>query len=591
MPAHHDSYSKNQTAQDEMAHTRRQFLRRASHLATVGVVAGWMPSFIVTAHAASPAPTGFPNQIKLYKQGFENWAGDIKIDALWTSSPKSPDQVLQIINWAKDHNYQVRPRGMMHNWSPLSVAANDPNHRIIMLDTTQFLTHVSIDSRQLPAIVTAQTGVQMQSLLQQLQNVGLGVTACPAPGDLTLGGVLAIDGHGTAVPAKGESRLLGHTFGSFSNLLLSVTAVVFDNSRQRYVLKTFQRSDADMQALMVHLGRAFIVSVTFQAGQNQRLRCISRTDISARELFAKDAKAGQTFSSFLDSAGRAEAIWFPFTEHPWLKVWTVCPRKPLFARPVFTPFNYTFSDRLPTVLTDLIEQIILRGQGHLTPLFGQTALAITKLGLRSTLSTDLWGWSKDLLLYVKPTTLRVTANGYAVQTRRDNVQLVLHDFIEFYRDLIESYRKLGRYPMNGPIEIRVTGLDQASDVNLKNAQTPALSAIKPCPNHPDWDCAVWFDILTFPNTPYANSFYREIEQWMWQRYQGDSLVRPEWSKGWGYTNQAAWQDNQVLQQIIPASLSAGGQPATQSLAATAATLNRLDPYRLFMSPLLSRLLP
>lgn len=585
------SHSKNVPLTPEFTHPRRQFFSRAGQLATAGVVAGWMPSFIVSAHAASSTPLRFPSGIALYQQAFENWAGDIKIDALWTCSPKSPQEVLQVVNWAKHHGYHVRPRGMMHNWSPLSVAPNDPNSKVIMLDTTKFLTHVSIDSSKLPAVVTAQTGVQMQSLLQQLQDVGLGVTACPAPGDLTLGGVLAIDGHGTAVPAKGESRLLGHTYGSFSNLLLSVTAVVFDASKTRYVLKTFKRNHSDMQALMVHLGRALIVSVTFQAGQNQRLRCISRTDIPARELFAKEPQTGRTLSSFLDSAGRAEAIWFPFTEHPWLKVWSVCPNKPFFSRHVCQPFNYAFSDNLPKVLTDLIEHIVLHGQGHLTPLFGQTALAISQTGLFTGFNADLWGWSKDLLLYVKPTTLRVTANGYAVQTRRDNVQRVIHDFIEFYRERIDAYRKLGRYPMNGPIEIRVTGLDQPNDVQQRDAQIPALSAVKPCPDHPEWDTAVWFDILTFPKTPYANQFYREIEQWMWQRYQNDSLIRPEWSKGWGYTDQAAWQDEQVVRQIIPASLSAGGQPLSQSLSATTATLNRLDPYRIFQSPLLGRLLP
>ncbi|MEC7118464.1 MAG: cholesterol oxidase substrate-binding domain-containing protein [Pseudomonadota bacterium] len=571
--------------------SRRSFLSKSGQLAAAGVVAGWLPAFTVNASAQLPAPQNFPSHIRLYKQGFKNWAGDIQVDALWTCSPSSPEQVVQVVNWAKNQNYRVRPRGMMHNWSPLTLSPDQPNGNLIMLDMTQHLTQVSINTRTLPAVVTAQTGIQMEHLLQKLQDVGLGVTACPAPGDLTLGGVLAIDGHGTAVPAKGESRSLGHTYGSFSNLILSMTAVVFDADQNQYVLKTFQRDHHDMQALLVHLGRALITSVTFQAGQNQRLRCISRVDIPAKELFAKDPKAGRTFSSFLDSAGRAEAIWFPFTEHPWLKVWSVCPRRPLFSRPVFKPFNYLFSDRLPSVLTNLIEDIVLHGKGHLTPLFGQTALAISTVGLISTGTKDIWGWSKDLLLYVKPTTLRVTANGYAVQTRRDNVQRVLHDFIEFYRDRIEAYRQLGRYPMNGPIEIRVTGLDQPHEVTRANPQIPALSAVKPCPNNPDWDCAVWFDILTFPNTPYANQFYREIEQWMWQRYRGDSLIRPEWSKGWGYTADAAWQDTQVINHIVPASLSAGGQPAAQHLNASAATLNRLDPYRLFSSPLLDKLLP
>ena len=41
-----------------------------------------------------------------------------------------------------------------------------------------------------------------------------------------------------------------------------------------------------------------------------------------------------------------EAIWYPFTDAPWLKVWTVSPRRPPGARVVRAPYNYPFSDTL-----------------------------------------------------------------------------------------------------------------------------------------------------------------------------------------------------------------------------------------------------
>jgi hypothetical protein len=49
-------------------------------------------------------------------------------------------------------------------------------------------------------------------------------------------------------------------------------------------------------------------------------------------------------------------------------------------------------------------------------------------GLTATASTDLWGRSKNLMLYVKPTTLRETANGYAVHTSRASIQRVVSEF-------------------------------------------------------------------------------------------------------------------------------------------------------------------
>ena len=209
---------------------RRNFLARA------GLLGAWLPfSQLGTAHASVDCalPPAFPSQIPLYRQSFKNWAGDLAVDDVWTCAPRSAAEVVEIVNWARNAGYKVRPRGMMHNWSPLTMAAGQQAcAAVLLLDTTQHLTAISIDTRTSPCTVTAQTGITMQELLTRLEAAGLGLTATPAPGDLTLGGVLAIDGHGTAVPARGETRKLGQTYGSVSNLVLSLTAVVFDNAQQ-----------------------------------------------------------------------------------------------------------------------------------------------------------------------------------------------------------------------------------------------------------------------------------------------------------------------------------------------------------------------
>ena len=114
---------------------------------------------------------------------------------------------------------------------------------------------------------------------------------------------------------------------------------------------------------------------------------------------------------------------------------------------------------------------------------------------------------------------------------------MIYDFITFYENQVAAYQAEGNYPMNGPVEIRVTGLDVPSDVMIASATTPQLSALRPQPDQPDWDVAVWFDILTMPGTPTSDQFYQDIEQWMFTNYTGSyAAVRPEWSKGWAYTD-------------------------------------------------------
>jgi FAD/FMN-containing dehydrogenase len=560
--------------------SRRGFLAGAGAV-TAGAAVAWTPAFRVgRAGAVDAAPPAFPAAIPLHRQAWRNWAGELVVDPVWTATPATAADVVAIANWAHGAGWRVRARGVGHGWSPLVLPAGAAGN-VVLVDTTGSLTAISVDAGT--KRVTAGAGATMDALLTRLEQAGFGFAAVPAPGDLSVGGVLAVDAHGTGVPARGETRPAGHTYGSLSNLVTRLTAVVWTGSA--YGLRTFERSDPAIAPLLAHVGRGFVTEVTLQAGANQRLRCQSWVDIPATELFGT---SGRTFASYLETSGRVEAIWFPFTANPWLKVWTVKPSKPLFSRHVSRPYNYSFSDDLPPELTDLVAQLI-SGNGALTPAFGQAQYAAVAAGLVLTGTWDLWGWSKNTQLYVRPTTLKVTADGYAVLCRRADVQRVVREFTTFYSARVAAHRAQGRYPMNGPVEIRVTGLDRPGDVGLPGAVTPALSAVRPRPDHPEWDVAVWLDVLTVPGTPGAAAFYRELEQWVLGNYTGSyATVRPEWSKGWGYTSTAAWADPAVLGTAIPAAYSAG-QPASSTWDTARAGLTALDPHRVFGNAFLDTL--
>jgi FAD/FMN-containing dehydrogenase len=569
--------------------SRRSLLGGAFGAAALSAVQ-WTPAARLTeaSGATLAAPPAFPAGITPYQQTYENWSGEIEVDAVWTCAPSSPDQVVTLANWAHANNWKIRAKGSSHGWSPLLIPPGTAGS-VLLVDTTQHLTAVSVTSGT-PAAVTAQTGVTMESLLGTLESAGYGLTAVPAPGDLTLGGVLAIDGHGTAVPKTGETLSPGHTFGSISNLVVQVKAVVWDSAAGAYAIRTFGRDTPQAAALAVNLGRAFVTEVTLRVGANKRLRCQSFYHINVDTMFAPPSSAGSdSFGAYADRAGRVEAIWFPFTTVPWLKVWTVSPSKPLFSRQVNSPYNYPFSDFLSEDASDLLSQII-GGSAGLTPTFENTQMAVVGSGLILTGTWDIWGWSKNLMLYVRPTTLRVTANGYAVITSRSNVQRVVSEFYAYYKGALDSYAAQGRYPMNGPLEIRVTGLDNPADVQVPGAVSPQLSALRPRPDHSDWNVAVWLDILTVPGTPYSQQFYRETEQWVLGNYTGSyAAVRPEWSKGWAYSGTAAWADAGVKGTVVPGAYRAG-QAAGDNWDAAVSTLNALDPHHVFSNSFLDTLL-
>jgi len=544
--------------------------------------------------ASLPPLVDFPSSVTLVQETFKNWSGEIEQDNVWTCQPATQDEVILVAHWAARGGYALRVRGFAHNWSPLviseeSIHAGASRSKVLLVDLRPHWQGMQMTGSTPPA-VTAECGVSMEDLLAFLEGAGCGVTACPAPGDITIGGVLAIDGHGTGVPAGDELRLPGQTFGSISNRVLSLKVLAWDPNKEDYGVRTFTRTDPEMRALMVSLGRTILLEVTLRVEENHNLRCRSYVNIPGSELFAPPGSGGQTLESLVEESGRIETIWYPFTDNPWLKVWTVTPTKPWLSREVDGPYNYPFSDNISEEASDLIEQIV-NGASGLTPLFGQVMYTTTVLGLLFNGSYDLWGPSKNLLHYIRPTTLRVTANGYAIVTRRDNIQSVVHRFVERYEGQIEAYAAQGLYPINGPSEIRVTGLDHGEEVDSPGAQDPALSALVPREDHPEWDVAVWLDLLTIPGTPSSAEFYTELEEWLFEEFDDDdATIRVEWSKGWGYSDSGPWTGSGVMGRAVPDSLRRG-RPKHAGWDDALASLDALDPSGLFRNVFLDKLMP
>lgn len=540
--------------------------------------------------ATIAAPPNFPADIPLAQQRFVNWAKTIEFDAVWTATARDAQDIVRLADWARIHGFRIRPRGSMHSWSPLTLEAGQNVEKVVLVDTMSQLNSVSVDPTGYPATVTADAGASIEAILSALQREGLGWANSPAIGDISIAGALSIGAHGSTYPAAGETVVPGQSFGSLSNLVLALTAVVWNDAAGSYELREFRRSDAEITPLLAHLGRTFVTSVTLQAGANYRVRCQSSTDVPWRELFAPPGAPGRTFESYVEQHGRVEAIWFPFTETPWLKTWSVSPEKPAESREVFGPYPYVFSDSIPEPVTDALAQVA-SGNQAITPAFGASQFGAVAAGLVATDTSDLWGWSKDLMFYLRATTLRVVAGGGVVVTRRENIAQVIHEFTTWLHERMTYYASLGQYPVNMPFEVRLCRIDDQSEVLTDSAGAPNLSPVRPRPDRPDWDTAIWMNVVSIPGTAGLSAFFREMEQWMADRYSGDyATFRSEWSKGWAFDNEGGYRDAGFLGGTIPA-MYREGLSSDEGWDAALAAFDRNDPHRVFSNDFLDRLLP
>jgi len=543
------------------------------------------PSFRVGAGERSRRHDlpGFPGSVPRWRQRVENWSGHLVVDDVWTCAPRTIPEVLLVADWAAANGYRLRPRGASHNFSPLALTgAEAPQDRVVVVSTTEHLNRMSLVDDQ-PGQVRVEPGVRLGELLEFIGSHGLGFTNTPAIGEVTVGGMLAIAAHGSSVPTSGNPAGRDRSHGSISDHVVEIQVVAWDERRRQHRLLDIPRHDPEAAAVLTNLGRCFVTSVVLQAAQDVHLRCASSVAIDVDELLGAPERGGRSFQSFLEQSGGVEVIWFPFTGQPWLKTWTVEPHRPSDSRQTVAAYNYPFADRLPGPLTDIAAGAIVN-RPDAAPLLGRAMRATVAAGLRATAGSDLWGPSRHLQLYTRPSAIRARMSGHAVLARRCDVQSIVHVFHSRFTSLIEEHRARGSHPVNMPVGIRATGLDHGA-VTGRGSVVPTLSPLAPIADRPELDTAVWFNSLSLTGTPHLDAFWAELEAWLLRDLSElDVVVRPEWSKGWAYGLDGAWTDHAALSGWIPNSFGR----ANWDRAVT--SLNALDPNGVFSNPFLDRLL-
>lgn len=558
-------------------------------------------------------PDSFPLAVSYPR--FHNWTYELDFPHVPMVTPHTVDEIELVCNWAAENGYCVRPCGERHGWAPFNMGPRDKGGSIILLDMREMKAAKvekggggAAAALNFP-VVRSQPGIMMQDLMHLLESTpndettaptNLGYTFANIPGlsHVTLGGVVAINGHGTSIDVPGKPpSLIGN--GSVSSHIVEFTAICFDAADQKYKRKTFRRGQMlpgnEESAFLVNLGRTILVEIVLKVQPNFCLRCRSRVDIHSSTLFATPTAAVPvppgSCQELLNATGRLEIIYFPYLpfneDYPWVHTWERCDTKPADSVQITKPNPYPFMSDLPPMITSLYNmmmgyptdkaQLISEVRAFEKSVSGSDVAGVaTILALLATLVTlltgaldtkrmtkivmriqqfitrsnfspkheprinDIWGTSGNTLMYVTSNTLRGTANGYAVLMNRKDVQRGIQFFTTAVKSILDEMASRGLFPVNAGMEIRITGLDRPDSTGLPGADVPHLSAISwspQCDEH-GWDVALWLDALSLPQSKGLNEFYTKLEEQLtgYRYFQPPyGLLRPEYSKGWAYT--------------------------------------------------------
>ncbi|XP_021945500.1 uncharacterized protein LOC110843774 isoform X2 [Folsomia candida] len=527
-------------------------------------------------------PPNFPLGITLLSSDFLNWSELLNMRSLWAAEPETPEDVVTLANWAYKHGYSLRPRGYSHSWAPLTVTPASQCSRTLIVDTTKHLTAMRMltnsSGLHAPINVLTQTGASWEDLLNYLESKNLGIFSFPAVGKMTIGGTLAVGAHGTGFPTRAAKLDTGFRTGD---------AVVWDYKKNEYALRTFTRlQDEDMRAFLVHLGRAFITQVSLMVGPNYNLRCQSITNIRADALFSRDHDNENALANFVENYDRVEAQFFPYTDRTWLKLWTEEKVKSGNALTIDKPYPYTHGRQVFRPADRLIS-LLASGITRLTPVISRMTYEIGVSGVALTRTADVWGPSKNSLLYYHHLAHKFVSLGYNVVTSRANIQKVVNLCYLFYSRLSDEMATKGMWPMNQPLEFRITGLDKVEVMEINSTKTtikpPALSFLSEIEGHPEYDVAVFFGLHYFPGTPNTATFMKAWESFLFTNFNGGyATARVEWAKTWGFDDDNSWVNSTVFNQILPATYGSEWNWAM-------AKLDEYDPHNIYSNEFLQKL--
>lgn len=566
----------------------------------------WLYAEGEEALAANPAPpplpepapplTAPPPGIEIDTIQFADWSHFTQVKNVYIARVTTADQVVEVCNWAVARGFTVRAAGEFHNWSPLLLQNAQASDHVLLVDMTE-LNSCSFDMVAGRPQATFGAGITLEgatAYLETLDNQGASMAPgysfphMPAPGNLTMGGMLAIGAHGTCVPSGTNPPEL---MGSLSDLIVEFDAVVTDPAGPNsttYGVRHFSRSDPDAAAFLVHLGRALLTSVTLRVVPNYFVQ-LKPIFPPVEELFVAPsggALPAQAFSTLLDEYGRVEVLWFPFTD----KAFVQCARvqNGLGGAPETGPYNYPWMNKISPSESELIEAA-MNWKPWLAPLFGATELGLAQTNLTNSV---LNGTARRLELYLQDTTIHVTLSGWALQIPRAEVQAVASTFFEHLAAKMNEARAAGKYPVNAATEFRCTTLDRQNALGVPGAMPPALAATHSVdPSDPSLDTIIWLNVAVVPRSPDAPQFLADLEAWMLQTWgsQQPNRFRPEWSKAWAWTAAGPWTNGAMIAGIRDAYNQPTTAPLTWDWAA--ATLAKYDASRLFTNPFLDELFP
>ena len=353
------------------------------------------------------------------KQPWENWGRTARCQPEFSFYPQHVDELIQIVNFARERGQKIRVAASGHSWSTLV-----PTDGVLVY--VYQLNKVTLDlSDEAQPRVVIESGATVKEVNDVLEDHGYALPLNVVLESVRFGGLIATGSHGS-----------GWNNPTLSDLVHAIEVVTASGEVRKFEAGT--DSDDVMNAVRLSLGMfGILVRITLNVQKSWI--------VHAQDQCLPIDYVLEDLRHLVQSRDNFDLFWWPFSDKFWVKTWKRIPHTSITAKPRHSRADKLISDIGSRVHNELIN--LTQKYPRLTPTLSHFTFQLTPSKGNKVVDIVEAIHYRRAIEYTKMGCVEV---AFKIDPRFENVKWAIKQVFKH----VKTYARRGEYPMNVVMNVR-----------------------------------------------------------------------------------------------------------------------------------------
>jgi D-arabinono-1,4-lactone oxidase/FAD binding domain-containing protein len=381
---------------------------------TDGIETQHLASIVDTDKLSPPAQINYRSQ-----QVWENWGRTARCQPEFSFYPQRVEDLIQIVDFARERGKQVRVAASGHSWSTLV-----PTDGVLVY--IHQLNKVTMDfSDELHSRVVIESGATVKEVNDVLEEHGCTLPLNVVLESVRFGGLIATGSHGS-----------GWNNPTLSDLVHAIEIVTASGQLRKFEADV--DSDDVMNAVRLNLG---MFGIMFRITMNVQKNWI----VHAHDQRLRIDHVFEDLRHLVGTQDNFDLFWWPFSDEFWVKTWKRIPHTSITAKPRHSQADKLLADVGSRVHNGLIN--LSQKYPRLTPPLSRFTFKLTPSKGNKVVDIVEAIHYRRAIEYTRMGCVEV---AFKVDPYFENVKWAIKQVFRH----VKTYARRGEYPLNVVMNVR-----------------------------------------------------------------------------------------------------------------------------------------